>query len=87
MPGMRTQTGRSKNPQGTGRQEAGEREVTMAKRPAEKLYRIKVVLTWFARADHTKQAIKKLSAAAVSVICPGSQRHITGVEIKRRFRV
>jgi hypothetical protein len=57
------------------------------KRPAEKLYRVKVVLTWFMR--HTRDAIamKALSVEAVNAVQPSCQHHITAIEIKRRFRL
>jgi hypothetical protein len=57
------------------------------RRPPEKLYRIKVVLTWFERGDPSHQAIPDLYERAMQAISAKDQRHITGVEVKRRFRV
>jgi hypothetical protein len=63
------------------------RKETNMKRPAEKLYRIRVVLTWFERCPKTKQTVLHLSARALRAITARDRDHITTVEIKRRFRV
>lgn len=57
------------------------------KRPAEKLYRIKVTLTWFERHAPNRNAMKDLASRGARAVTSGDQHHITGVDVKRRFRV
>jgi len=57
------------------------------KRPAEKLYRIQVTMTWFERHVPDRKAVQDLSLKGLLAVTPRAQHRITAIEIKRRFRV